>query len=166
MLMLPLFNENDTKPFLLPGETSNEKTLYLDNVKVGDVAQITASLGLTITPVDGLNFDASWRYVDRLYSRIDPYTFAKEETAKLGVLKLPSYNLLDLGLSYKLRLNGKKSFTFRGNVYNVLDTVYIAEASSSIHSTPTSKTYKGIDVNNQVYFGYGRTWSTSVTFNF
>ena len=85
-------------------------------------------------------------------------------------LQLPSYNLFDLGLSYKLRLRDNKySFTFRGNVYNLFDTTYISESYTSVFawdSDATGITYKGIDTGNKVYFGFGRTWAASVSFNF
>jgi len=49
---------------------------------------------------------------------------------------------------------------------NVLDETYIAESKSNNFVTPTSETYKGIDVSNNVYFGFGRTWNFSVRYNF
>ena len=118
-----------------------------------------------LEPVKNLKFDANWRYVDRLYASLDPMAFVSESKAKLGTLRLPSYNLLDLGLSYKLNIGNGQSFTLRGNVYNVFDTIYIAESRTNIH-TDGMPSYKGINKKNQVFFGYGRTWSTSLSFNF
>lgn len=152
--------------YILPGDTSNEQTLYLDKVKVGGAAQLTAALGLAIEPVSNIKFDANWRYVDNLYAALDVSSFSTEQSAKQGALRLPSYNLLDLGLSYKLYIKNGQSFTLRGNVYNVLDATYIAESISNIHAVEGSRTYKGIDMRNQVFFGYGRTWSASLTFHF
>ena len=139
-------------------------TLYLSDVKVGDAAQLTTNLGLKVRPVKGLSLNADWRYVDHLYASVSPQNF--REANHNGSLRLPSYNLLDVGLSYKLSIGNNQSFTFRGNVYNVLDTTYIAESKTNIHAGAGSKTYKGIATTNEVYFGYGRTWSASVTFNF
>lgn len=161
-------------------------TLYLDGVKVGNSAQMTASLGLAVRPVEDLSLNADWRYVDNLYADINPSDF-KSANHK-GSLKLPSYNLMDLGLSYKLKLNNRNAFTFRGNVYNVFDTTYIAEARTNNHTKTVAdfkddavtgataqqqydaylknNTYKGLDTSNQVFFGFGRTWSASVSFTF
>ncbi|MDO4762868.1 MAG: TonB-dependent receptor [Flavobacteriaceae bacterium] len=144
-----------------------DKILYLDGVKVGDAAQLTASLGLSLKPVKDLSFNVDWRYVDRLYSSISPESFSKKDHK--GVLQLPSYNLFDLGLSYKINAGDKSYFTLRGNVYNVLDTIYIAESRTNIHEgdkNAKGEKYKGIDKNNNVFFGYGRTWSASLSFNF
>jgi len=48
---------------------------------------------------------------------------------------------------------------------NVIDIEGLV-ASTSIHATAGSTTYKGIDTNNKVFFGAGRTWAASVAFNF
>lgn len=165
-----LFYEADSTPYTPSGATTNTSQLYLNGVRVGDAAQLTAALGLNLTPITGLNFNATWRYVDNLYSRVDPYSFADKRNAEKGALRLPSYNLLDLGISYKLNIGNGQSFTLRGNVYNVLDTIYIAESYTSHHLTDAEiagrQDYKGLSKRNQVYFGYGRTWSVSLTYNF
>lgn len=146
------------------GNPVEEKKLYLDGVKVGDTAHLTMNVGIKLTPITGLSFNADWRYVDKLYAGVNAQNF---DTANhKGSLQLPSYNLLDLGLSYKLNVGNGRAVTLRGNVYNVLDQYYIAESNTNIHATDTSVKYKGVDVNNQVYFGAGRTWSASVSFNF
>lgn len=146
------------------GNPVEDKTLYLDGVKVGDAAHLTAGLGLKLNPISGLSVFADWKYVDRLYAGANAQNFDKADHK--GSLRLPSYNLLDMGISYKLDIGNGQSFTFRGNVYNVLDTYYIAESITNFHATEASETYKGVDVKNEVYFGAGRTWSASVSFNF
>lgn len=154
-------------PYIPKGKTSSTYDLYLDKVKVGDAAQLTASIGVTLQPVTNLKLDVNWRYVDQLYANLDVHSFNTDTGRK--ALQLPSYNLMDLGLSYKFKLNDKQSFTLRGNVYNLLDTTYIAESySSTMEGDPEAKgiKYKGIDIANKVYFGFGRTWSASLAFNF
>jgi len=54
----------------------------------------------------------------------------------------------------------------RVNVNNVIDTVYIAESETNIHTTAGSTTWNGVDVNNSVWFGFGRTWNTSLKYRF
>ncbi len=187
-----LFEDSTNAPFNFPGSTSNETQLYLDGAKVGEAAQMTSALGLTLTPIKGLNFDATWRNTNNLYASLDTYNFSVQANAEKGTLKLPSFNLFDLGLSYRFNLNSKQFFTIRGNVYNLFDTTYIAESTTSNHvkqvsdfTTTTSggvtttaqqkydayinnptNFYKGLDTSNQVYFGFGRTWATTLSFNF
>lgn len=183
-----LFDNNTNLPFNFPGTTSNEKELYLDNAKVGEAAQMTAAVGLTVTPVKNLKFDTTWRSTSNLYASLDTYNFSIKSNADRGTLKLPNYNLFDLGLSYKLDLNNKQFFTIRGNVYNLLDTTYIADSNTSNQIKQVSdftasggqtaqqkydayinnpkNFYQGLDTSNQVYFGFGRTWSATLSFNF
>lgn len=162
-----LFNETNNEDFIPQGKTSNKIDLLLDGTKVGDAAQITASLGVTVNPFKGFKFDANWRYVDRLYARLDVYSYSDPTYATKGNLRLPSYNLVDLGASYTLPIKDKRSFVFRVNVNNVFDTYYIADSYSAIHvDAKTTQTYKGIDVRNQVNFGFGRTWNASIGLNF
>ena len=160
-----IFDENN-QPYVIAGASSNELTLLLENAKVGDASQLTANLGLTFTPFERFNVDVDWRYVDNLYANIDFYAFSNPEQAAKGTLKLPSYNLFDLGLSYRLPLFDKQSISFSFNVNNLLDTYYISESYTNNHATETSKTYKGIDVTNQVFFGFGRTWSFGLRYSF
>jgi outer membrane receptor protein involved in Fe transport len=92
---------------------------------------------------------------------------------------LPSFDLIDAGVSYKWDLaNSTESVRFRLNVNNLLDTVYIAESNSNIFaddyvsgtSGPTyasaGRLYNGVATGNQVFFGFGRTWNFSLSYNF
>ena len=93
-------------------------------------------------------------------------SFTTEAAAKKGALRLPAYHLFDLSAFYRWQLTDKQRLTFSAHAYNLLDTYYIAESYTSIHTTDSSKTYQGIDVRNQVYFGEGRTFSFGVRYNF
>ncbi|MFK7031868.1 TonB-dependent receptor [Flavobacterium oreochromis] len=155
------------------------ETLYLDNLKVGDVAQTTASVGANYEIVKGLKVDATYLYADKLYASIDPTKF-KDVTNK-GTLQLPSYGLLDAGFSFKTYRvkNSNDYFNFRLNINNVLNTVYIAESRTNIFADDqilnapvgttyanTNNLYKGLANGNQVFFGFGRTWNFTFSYNF
>ena len=148
----------------IPG---SEVTLYLDGVKVGDAAQMTARIGTRYKVIDNLSFDASWYYANNLYAAIDPTDFDREDHG--GSLELPSYDLVDLGMSYKIPFNDdKQSIAFRLNVNNVFDEVYIAEADTNrlTQDRPSQDTYKGIRTDNRIYWGFGRTWNFTMRFSF
>lgn len=154
--------------------TGGVSTLNLDGVRVGDAAQTTASLGAFVQATKSLKFNALWRYVDRLYSRIDVNTFVVDASgnytnsqAANGTLLLPSYQLFDLGASYKMELSNNQSLLISSNIFNLFDTYYISEATTSRHvDSTTTQTYKGLDVRNQVFFGFGRTWNVALTYRF
>ncbi|AND64139.1 TonB-dependent receptor [Flavobacterium covae] len=155
------------------------ETLYLDNLKVGDVAQTTASAGVTYEIFKGLKVDATYLYVDKLYASIDPTKF--KEAVNKGTLQLPSYGLLDAGFSFKTyRVKESNDyFNFRVNLNNVLNTVYISESRSNIFAddqianapigttyASANRLYKGLADANQVFFGFGRTWNFTFSYNF
>ncbi len=144
---------------------NGSRTMKLDGVKVGNTAQLTANLGLAYEIVENLKVDADWNYVGNLYADFDPKK-ASDEDLKKGALKLPNYSLFDAGISYRYNFSDKYSLSFRVNVNNVLDTWYISRGLTSKHAKENSTLYKGIDVTNNVFFGFGRTWNASVKFNF
>ncbi len=160
---------------------SNTSVLYLDNVKVGgtnnSIPQTTASLGATIIPVEDLRIYGTWQYVGRIYSSLNVADFIKPGNT---ALQLPDFNLLNVGASYKIKVKDtKQSFTIGANIYNLLDTTYIQDGSTNIKAKQASDfattaqyeayqatLYKGIDPSNRVYFGFGRTWSATLSYNF
>lgn len=158
--------------------------VYMDKVKVGDAAQMTASLGAAYEILTRVTIDANYNFNDKLYAGLSPINFSSPDNK--GALELPSYGLVDAGFSYKM-LTGKnkdKSVNFRLNVNNLFDKVYIAEsrtntfADDNLPTTspalPGSKgtyasngmLYKGLANVNQVYFGFGRTWNFTLRYDF
>lgn len=137
-------------------------TLYLKDAKVGDAAQLTANIGIDQRITKKISMDLDYRFVDGLYAdySITDSEFTNPDNA--GALKLPSYGLFDLGVTGRLG----KGWTLRANINNLLNTTYIAESNSNIHATETSETWNGVDTRNSVWFGFGRTWNASLSYNF
>ena len=142
----------------------------LDGGKVGDAAQTTWGLGAKYEVFERFSVDADWRNYDNLYANV----VAKDN------LQLPSYDLVDMGISYKMLVGKEKqnSVNFRFNVNNLFDEVYLSELTSNIktdafisgNSGPTyqsaGRVYKGIADGNQGFFGLGRTWNFTLRYNF
>ncbi|MES2747930.1 MAG: TonB-dependent receptor [Bacteroidota bacterium] len=165
-----------------PFEGSTPRTLYLDRVKVGNSAQVTAALGGAFEIVKRLSIDANYLYSEKLYANISPTNFTSETNK--GSLELPSFGLVDAGLSYKMLVgkNKSESVNFRVNVNNVFDKIFIAESNTNIFAddikTPASGSnpavtyadagdlYDGVAKANTVFFGYGRTWNVTLSYNF
>jgi outer membrane cobalamin receptor len=166
----------------VPGYTN--VTMYMDKAKVGDAAQMTASLGASYEVLTRVTLDANYNFNDNLYAGISPANFSS--ATNKGSLQLPSYGLMDAGFSYKMLVGAKKdkSVNFRVNVNNVLDKTYIAESRTNIfaddnlpvasgqpagsNGTYVSKglLYEGIATSNQVFFGFGRTWNFNLRYDF
>ena len=131
----------------------------VDGGEVGGAAQTTFGLGVDYEFVERVSFDANYRYYDKLYADVG---------AVKSNIELPSFGLLDAGVSYRMLLgkNDDKSLLFRFNVNNVLDEEYISKMTSNIEAAPGDATYKGINTNNYVYFGNGSTWNFSLRYKF
>ncbi|MDT0675231.1 TonB-dependent receptor [Autumnicola musiva] len=146
-----------------PIEGVPEAVLNLDGVKVGNAAQLTASLGADYQIIDNLSVDATYRYADNLYADFDATDALNDPDFE--VFELPSFGLLDLGASYGIDL-GQNRLNFRVNVNNVTDNIYISESLTNVLADPDATTYDGVNVRNNVFFGWGRTWNASVAFRF
>ena len=135
----------------------SSETVDVDGGKVGDAAQFTAGLGLDVDLAERFSFDSDIRFYDELYSNVGA---VKEN------LKLPSFHVVDMGLSYKMFVNDA-TLDVRLNVNNVFDNVYISELRTAISAGDgTGVLYDGIDTANQGYFGLGRTWNVGLRYNF
>ena len=100
------------------------RTRDVDGGKVGDAAQFSAGAGFKLTVVERLSVDADYRYYEKIYGR----SGAVKEN-----VELPSYGIVDAGLSYKM-LVGKdksKSLNFRFNMNNLLNHIFLSELSTS-----------------------------------
>ena len=139
-------------------------SLFLDNVKVGDVAQFTARLGFQWKVFENFRLDISQRYIDNLYANINAEDFDRADNQ--GSLKLPGYALMDGGISYKFDFTEKTALNLRFNINNLTNTEYIAESATNTFADADDVTYKGVNVRNKVFFGFGRTinFSARVTF--
>ena len=159
-------------------------TVYMDKVKVGDAAQMTASLGASYEVLTRVTVDANYNFNDKLYAGLSPTNFTSPTNK--GALELPSYGLFDAGFSYKM-LTGKnkdKSVNFRLNVNNLFDKIYIAESRTNTFAddnlpvaagqpvgskgtyASNGMLYKGVANVNQVFFGFGRTWNFTLRYDF
>ncbi|MET7028548.1 TonB-dependent receptor [Sediminicola luteus] len=153
------FFDANQNPIVIDGQEQQE-ILPLDGVKVGDAAQFTAFIGADLKICESLSVDAGYRFADNLYAAFDATDVTED-----GALKLPSFGLLDAGLSFNMPFAGKK-MTLRLNMNNVLDETYIAESDTNIFAEQGDPTFDGINTSNRVFFGFGRTWNASVRFNF
>jgi outer membrane receptor protein involved in Fe transport len=76
---------------------------------------------------------------------------------KVDSWQMPDYYTIDLSLSYNFNLGEKVVASLYGNVNNLLDTWYIADARDGVnHDVRTAL----------VYYGFGRTWTAGLKFTF
>ncbi len=131
--------------------------VYLEGVKVGDAPQTTLRIGLDYNFRFGLAIDADYTYYDQFYAGFDPNrrtTAPEQGQENPQALQLPAYGIMNLGVSYKTKVGGV-GVKLRANVYNALDTLYIAEAYDA-SALPYARSF----------FGFGRTWNLGLKLSF
>ncbi len=131
--------------------------IRMDNVNVGGSAQTTAALGLTVRPMEGLRIGLDWNFAARLFSDYDidaGNATPGKEYQVAEPWKVPSYHVFDLNAGYTFDF-GKVRATLSGNINNLFDQEYIADAWDG--STWEEAT---------VFYGFGRTYSVRLKFNF
>jgi hypothetical protein len=144
-------------------QPEGELTIFATGLPVGDAAQTTFRLAANIMPTEGLKIYASYFYADRLFAQYD-VDDSQFLTAGGQIAQLPSYGLLDAGLFYNFEVSGL-NLTAGFNVNNLLDTEYIAELDTNILDDPAT-TDRNEFYDNRGFFGFGRTWNTTLRVNF
>jgi hypothetical protein len=137
--------------------SSTPEIVELDGVKVGGASQVTAGAGLDFKVYKGFTIDLNGNWFNNLYSNVG---------ASSDVIALPHYETIDFGIAYKLMINKSESFLIRFNVDNVTNRFFIESASTSIAATNATSNWNGVNMNNNVRFGYGRTWNLTLRYNF
>ncbi len=134
--------------------------IKMDDVHVGGSAQTTAALGLILRPMKGLRLSADWNFYARNYADYDiDASDAKQDTPYVvsDPWEIPSWSTFDVSAGYTFDF-GKLRATLSGNVYNLFNQEYIADArDGSNHDWETA---------TRVLYGFGRTYSVRLKFNF
>lgn len=144
--------------------------LYTKDLKVGDAAQTTASVSAGYDILSELKIRGTYSYFDNLYANFSPENRTDATKAGVQAWELPSYGLFDGMLSYSLKYGGSK-ITFRLNVDNIFDKVYLSESVDDTKYNPAdAKDFEigknGSGKSNRVYTGFGRTWALGIKVNF
>ena len=151
------------------GQVIGSSTLYLEGLRIEDSAQTTARANLVIAPSDNFYFNISLFHADDIFGGIhedsifdDEYGYMDEN---LTDMRLPDYQIFDAGATFKFKI-GDDSVRLRLNVNNVFDEEYYPMSTTNYPVTPTSTNHMGINVDNKVFPGWGRTWNLGFTYQF
>ena len=138
-------------------------TLYLDDAKVGDTAHTTAYLDLTVSPTDNFKFNLDLFHADKLYGSVNAEDFDEPGVTNM---RMPSYEIFGAGASYRFPI-GSDYIYMRLNINNLFDEEYYQESANNYGPDYRDGImYKGINVENRVVPGWGRTWNFGVTYRF
>ena len=145
--------------------TTTSRTLYLDGAKIGNAAQTTMYLGADFKINRDLSFDIDFQTFDDLYAGFSADSSYFEDPSNQGSFELPSYSLVDLGLSFQTRLFGYDA-RIRANVNNLFDEEYISVSRSNRHPEAGGDLWRGVNTRNSVYFGRGTSWNLGLNLIF
>lgn len=148
-----LFDQNNQ---LIPGAGG---VLAIKGTHVGNSAQTTAGVRAQTEILPNLRLGVGYTYYAHNYADFDAtnriVTNAPTTTA-IDSWKMPDFGLIDLNANFRFKI-GPFDATLYGNVQNLLNTVYVADATDEGDHTAESAL---------VWFGFGRTWYTGLKINF
>ncbi|MFO8066248.1 MAG: TonB-dependent receptor plug domain-containing protein [Bacteroidales bacterium] len=130
--------------------------VFAGDLSVGNSAQTTAALGVSyeVLPKLRIGFDAN--HYDRLFAFFDVENRTDIDEKGIDAWQLPAHQLYDAYARYNFKIAGLNA-TLVLNVNNLLNTEVIRDATDgSSHDYQTAT----------VYYGWGRTWTTSVKVRF
>ena len=160
--------ENDVDAALFDQDQNFIDSLYIyaKDIHVSNAAQTTAAVGIDYMILPKLKVGLDYNYYDRLFAKFEIEDRTKPELSGVDAWRLPDYHLMDFNISYRFKI-GKLNSSIYGNVNNIFDTEYIADASDNTkYDETTQNVVYGSELNSPVYFGFGRTWSIGLKVKF
>jgi len=156
----PLADKNGTLASAIGADDHSSMQLNLKGVPVGGSAQTTAAIGAKFRVMKDLKIGIDYTFYARNYA---DWSFNSSDLIMNGERtyetswKIPSAGVGDVFASYSFPF-GKTWATISGNVNNVLNQVYIADAFDGGDHTWQSA--------NRVFYGFGRTCNIRLKIKF
>lgn len=141
-----------------------------EGVHVDDAAQTQFAGSVRFMPFKGFYVKGQWTYFDRYYSSFSPESLngspesLNEDGSPKDSWKIPAYYLIDAHAGYSFKVN-KTRYAVRISVLNLLDKLYISDASNN--DTYNNPSFNEFDAKSaSVFFGMGRRFNASFEVNF
>ncbi len=140
------------------------------NLHIGNSPQQQLGGSLRFEPFKGFYFKPQYTFFNKMYAQFDPTVFSQKKrspdrtdyrSSKVDAWKMPGYGLLDFFLGYTIK-SVKTTVTINASVNNVLNTVYITDASYAFGTTPLNYNV----LNTNVYMGMGRRYNVGIKVTF
>lgn len=150
-------------PIAVGGADHAMSIMNLKGIHVGNSAQVTAALGVNYEFMKGLRFGIDGNYFGKNYSNFDISLTDISSTKPQEFVdpwRIPDAFVFDMNMNYKFKI-GTLDAIFSANVQNLLNERYITDAQDNGAKTG------GHDWQDAtVFYGFGRTWSSSLKINF
>jgi len=144
-------------------DSANKISFDARGIHVGDAAQTQIGANLRYEPIKGLYFEGGATFFDRYYADFNP----EECTDALGnpveSWRMPAYTIFDLHAGYRFKISPvkKANFTFKLNVLNLFDKVYVSDATNN--DSYIQNPFNTSDARSaSVFMGAPRTFSVSL----
>ncbi len=136
---------------------------YIRDLMVGDAPQTQFALAGSVFPIKGLSTQLVFKYYARYWADFNPFD-RTDITDRAQSWRVPNYNVMDLHILYTLpfHLYGVK-FQLFGHVYNILDQLYIQDATDNSQYnayTSNGKTHSADDA--EVFMGLPRFFNIGI----
>ncbi len=127
-------------------------------VHVGDAAQSTYAGSVRWAPIKRGYIKFKYTYFDRYYASFNPFTLTGVNGGRES-WKIPSYGILSAHFGYSFKFE-KSQLNVRGNIFNLLNTFYISDATNNQNGSGFDATSAG------VFIGMGTTFNFSLGYEF
>ncbi len=142
--------------------THAKSEINMENVKVGDAPQMQFSISTDYRFLKDFNIGFDYIHQAKNYAGYDlPKAGAGTNFTLHTPWEIPDYGTLDLNARYRFKI-GNLNATLMGNINNVLNQVYIADAKDLKITNQTPSTWQDV----AVMYGFGRTFSVAVRVKF
>ena len=118
--------------------------------------QTTASIGVDYEFLPKFKVALDWTYYDRLYAYFDVNSRQSVADKGIDAWRMPSYQLVDLGLKYDFKVGGMN--TTLTEIFTTYLTLSILVMLMTVLLTTL--------IQQTVYYGFGRTWNMSIKVKF
>ncbi|VBB43727.1 conserved hypothetical protein [uncultured Paludibacter sp.] len=134
--------------------------LDLRNVKVGNSAQTTFALGTKYKFLKSFSAGLDYTHYARNYAN---FSIAANTGTTVYVTPwmIPQAGVFDFNANYKFKIGGFDAILF-GNINNLLNQEYIADAQDLTPTSNTTDEWKNVSV----MYGFGRTYVITLKLNF
>ena len=140
--------------------------VYAGGLRVGNSAQTTAALGANyeVLPNVRLGFDIN--HFDRNFADFNVEDRGDPRSIGQNSWQMPSHQLVDVHLRYRFKIAGLDA-TLISNINNLFNTSVIRDATDGVRFDPlTQAPIYGLPETAVVYYGWGRSWTTSIRVRF
>jgi len=136
-------------------------------IHIGNAAQTQFGSSIRYEPFKGFYINLRQTFNAKYYADFSIANTTDADGNVVDSWKMPNFNLFDLHLGYNFSFWEKYNLSFKVSVINLLNTVYIWDATNNDGYGPYASFYQDFDAKSAtVFFGTGRTVNAMILLTF